>query len=108
MIKPDLIREIQRLLATGKLTRRNIAQRLGVARGTVSAVADGKFHAPSLLCEAPQPKPPSDLVARETRRCPTCRAMVRMPCKLCRIRRLAAGRAVVSFEYTPQLPTAKD
>jgi transcriptional regulator with XRE-family HTH domain len=42
MIKPHVIRKIQRLLASQQYSRRQIAELLGVARATVSAVATGK------------------------------------------------------------------
>ncbi|NLF06403.1 MAG: winged helix-turn-helix domain-containing protein, partial [Pirellulaceae bacterium] len=39
MISTDLIDEVRRLLREGRLSQRKIAERTGVSRGTVNAVA---------------------------------------------------------------------
>ena len=85
MIASAVVSEIRDLLAEGALSQRRIAQRLGVSRGTVNAIARGRrpdydsrrrgpaadgFMAPGGL---PQ-------------RCPGCGGMVQMPCLLCHVR----------------------
>jgi hypothetical protein len=86
MLSPVIIREIEQLLEEGQLTRRKIAIKVGVARSTVTAVAERIRQADDYLQHAPTPKP-----LAKARRCPSCGATVRMPCKLCQTRELVAG-----------------
>ena len=77
------IREVERLLAEGKLSQRKIATAIGVSRATVSAVALGQrpnYEAIELArASAKQPRGP-------LARCAGCGGMVYMPCRLCRVR----------------------
>jgi transcriptional regulator with XRE-family HTH domain len=43
MIATTVVDEIRRLLRQGRLSQRKIASRIGVSRGTVNAIALGKF-----------------------------------------------------------------
>ena len=85
MIASGVISEIQSLLEEGALSQRSIAARLGVSRGTVSAVALGKRpdyearHRP----RGEDIVPPSGI----PRRCPECGRRVRMPCLACYLQR---------------------
>ncbi len=102
MIAPDLIAEIQRLLAEGKLSQRKIAKLTGVSRGTVGAVANGKrqLREREVNCwEAglePQPGPPQH--------CPGCGGLVYLPCRLCRTREFLASHRVLRLPNRPQGP----
>ncbi|MBN2475836.1 MAG: helix-turn-helix domain-containing protein [Pirellulales bacterium] len=85
MIAPEIVDEIRRLLAEGRLSQRKIARRTGVSRNTVGAIATGrrrdrKRRHPGRLeaDDAPPAGPPQ--------RCPGCGGMVWMPCRLCRTR----------------------
>ena len=42
MIASDIVKEIRQMLAEGSLSQRAIAERMGVSRGTVCAIAHGK------------------------------------------------------------------
>ncbi len=86
MLSVEVVEEIERLLAAGCLSQRGIARRIGVSRGSVNAIAQGK-----------RPDPQTRRPAREDAlvapggppvRCPTCGGMVQMPCLACRLRAL--------------------
>jgi DNA-binding XRE family transcriptional regulator len=84
MIVTAVVDEIRALLAKGELSQRRIAQRLGVSRGTVNAIARGKRRDQAIRCRAfgtdfALPNGPPT-------RCPGCGGKVHMPCLLCRIR----------------------
>ncbi len=83
MIAETVVREIRNLLTAGEHSQRRIAQRLGVSRGTVNAIARGTRPDRS-------PDRPDDdgLTAHvgPPSRCPGCGGMVQMPCLLCRVR----------------------
>jgi hypothetical protein len=106
MIAADLIGEIQRLLAEGKLSQRKIAKLTGVSRGTVGALANGKrvLRQRETDCwEAglePQPGPPQ--------RCPGCGGLVYLPCRLCRTRESLAAHPVPRLPSRPQGPLQLD
>lgn len=78
------VEEVKRLLDEGKLSQRKIAAKLGVSRGTVGSIANGKrgiygrepdHSEPTLCCPDLPPE-----------RCPSCGGMVYMPCVLCKAR----------------------
>jgi len=81
MLTLTMVEEIDRLLKEGQLSQRKIAARLGVSRGTVSAIASGRrgLHG----------KDPSDGVARlgvsgaPAERCPRCGHRIYLPCLIC-------------------------
>ncbi|MGA2032918.1 MAG: helix-turn-helix transcriptional regulator [Thermoguttaceae bacterium] len=89
MIATPIVEEIRGLLAEGRLSQRKIAQRLGISRGTVNAIAQGK-----------RADRPSDqdwhggfpYPAGVPQRCPGCGGLVQMPCLLCHIRALKGKR----------------
>lgn len=84
MIATAIIEEVRRMLREGILSQRQIAERLGVSRGTVNAVALGKRTARSQAdANGNEPFiPPTGLPVR----CPGCGGRVQMPCLLCHLR----------------------
>ena len=85
MLAYGKVKEVERLLAEGRLSQRKIAQAAGVSRGVVSLIASGKrpdYEARRLL--APFDEEPSGPIER----CPSCGGRVYMPCRLCRVRSL--------------------
>ncbi len=89
MIAPAVVEEIRRLLGEGRLSQRRIAREVGVSRGTVNAIAQGK--------RPDRPARPLRRVgevvvpAGPVRRCPECGAMVYTPCLACQVRALGRG-----------------
>ncbi len=102
MIAADLIAEIQRLLAEGKLSQRKIAKLTGVSRGTIGAVASGKRQLQEREADCweaglePQPGPPQH--------CPGCGGLVYLPCRLCRTREFLAAHPLPRLPNRPQGP----
>jgi IS30 family transposase len=84
MIAATVIDEIYRMLAERRLSQRKIAERLGVSRGTVNAVARGRRQNYRVHRQPRESgfQPPS---GRYTR-CPSCGGMVQKPCLLCYVR----------------------
>lgn len=81
MIAEETAREVARLLAAGR-PQREIAARLKVSRGTISAIASGKrgLHGRKATageaCDEGSDNRPS--------RCPGCGALACLPCVYCR------------------------
>ena len=83
MIAQAVVEEIRHLLDEGAISQRKIARRLGVSRGTVNAIAQGKRpDGMGRRDEAEDFLAPVGL----PRRCPGCGGMVLMPCLLCHVR----------------------
>ncbi len=84
MIATTVVEEVRRMLREGRFSQRTIAKRIGVSRGTVNAIAQGRHTA------RPQRHrntvdgfiPPSGRPVR----CPECGGLAQMPCLLCYIR----------------------
>ena len=76
MIALEMVEEIRRLLEADQLSQRQIADRVGVSRGTVNAIAAGRG---SHGDRVPRPSGPP-------RRCPGCGGLVQMPCVACGVR----------------------
>lgn len=93
MLSLSVVEEIARQVAAGTLSQREIAQRLGVSRSVVSAIARGKrgLHgrAPALLPLEPEPLDPP-------MRCPKCGYRVHFPCLVCRTREYRRARRILS------------
>jgi hypothetical protein len=83
MLPTATILEIDRLLKEGRLSQRQIASRLKVSRGTISAIAHGRR---GLYGNDPDEVRPAH--ASPPARCPTCGYCVYLPCRICKIRRL--------------------
>jgi len=90
MLSEDTIDEIRRLLAVGRLSQRQIAAQLGVSRGVVGQIAQGKRttrRAETLAIASPR----GPLV-----RCPQCGGLVRQPCLACQIRQMIDRRTLAT------------
>jgi hypothetical protein len=97
MIEPQLVEQVERLLAEGKLSYRKIARFTGVSRGTIGAIASGRRRIqPRRMCFWEEEPTVPDVPPQ---RCPGCGGMVYMPCRLCRTRKemakLPAIRALI-------------
>ena len=86
MIAAPVTEEIRRLLAEGRLSQRKIAQRLGVSRGTVNAIAHGKR--PDYAPLRPPAHDDDGFITPQGlfQRCPRCGGKVQMPCLACYVR----------------------
>lgn len=84
MIAPNVVKEVRRLLAEGKLSQRAIAKATRVSRGTVGAIASGSRPDYDRL---QRPRADEDSLRPEgpLRRCPGCGGMVYLPCRACRV-----------------------
>lgn len=99
MLAKSLIDEVDRLLKLGTLSQREIAARLKVSRGTVSAIASGRrgLHGrESTGDDAATHAPLSPPV-----RCPRCGYRVYMPCLVCRSRDYRKRQAAMQFAAAP-------
>jgi hypothetical protein len=83
MLPTATILEIDRLLRSGELSQRQIAARLNVSRGTVSAIANGQrgLHGRDVDDGRPAHAPSSS-----PKRCPECGYRVYLPCRICEAR----------------------
>ncbi|MDY0165893.1 MAG: hypothetical protein RBS80_05070 [Thermoguttaceae bacterium] len=90
MLTPEMVEQIRKLLATGRMSRRGVARRLRVSRGTVDAIARGRR--PDYAANRRQLPAGVDSPAGPLERCPGCGGMVRMPCLACRVRALRKHR----------------
>jgi len=92
MIAPNVVKEVQRLLAEGKLSQRAIAKATRVSRGTVGAIASGnrpdydRVQRPRTDEEPSRPEGP-------LRRCPGCGGMVYLPCRACQVQEIRDRRS---------------
>jgi hypothetical protein len=85
MIEPQLVEQVERLLAEGKLSYRKIARFTGVSRGTIGAIASGRrrIQPRRMFFWEDEPMVPDV----PPQRCPDCGGMVYLPCRLCRTRK---------------------
>jgi hypothetical protein len=86
MLAQAVVEQISQLLQEGRTSQRKIARRLGVSRGTVSAIAHGER--PDYLSVRGGEGDDFFTPLGPPRRCPGCGGMVYMPCLLCHIRGL--------------------
>lgn len=85
----EKIKEIQRLLAEGTISQRQIAKKLGVARGTVNAIANGTRggHGRETRGLNNSKTGKSDWSAELPQgRCPACGVVGYVPCIACEAR----------------------
>ena len=94
MIATDIVKEIRQMLAEGSLSQRAIADRMGVSRGTVCAIAQGKrrdyplqFFRMDMHFIPPAGRPV---------RCSGCGGLVQMPCLACYIRQWRRRRKKIA------------
>jgi hypothetical protein len=92
MLSQQVIDEARQLLLEGQLSQRCIAERLRISRGTVNSLALGRRGSHGRETATAQP------IQISPSRCPGCRALVYMPCVLCRTRRFIAERQMASRE----------
>jgi predicted XRE-type DNA-binding protein len=90
MIASDIVNEIRRMLAEGNLSQRAIAERTGVSRGTVCAIAHGKRRD----CSTQYSQKDKHFItpAGQPVRCSGCGGLVQMPCLACYIRQWRTRR----------------
>jgi transcriptional regulator with XRE-family HTH domain len=91
MLPTTLVLEIRRLLDRGDLSQRAIAQQLGVSRGLVAEMADGRRGDHGRGAEQDQKRTSPYRELTIPTRCPTCGGMVYAPCRLCRARVVRAA-----------------
>ncbi len=83
MLPLPIVEEIRRMLDE-RLSQRKIAEKLGVSRGTVGAIASGRR---GLYGREPSAQHDHfDTLEFTAERCAGCGAMVYKPCLLCRAR----------------------
>ena len=95
MLAWSLVEEVHRLLAAGKWSQRKIARQLGISRGTINAIAQGKRAVGRL---PPQEGDEEWHPEGPPQRCPCCGQLAYPPCRLCRV------RAVLAKSSRPRLP----
>ncbi len=81
------VKEVERMLAEGRLSQRKIAKAIGVSRGVVSDIAHGKRpdYEERMRARGDEYEPLGPI-----ERCRGCGGRVYMPCRLCRVRALKA------------------
>lgn len=89
MLPASLVHEIDRLLKGGQLSHRQIALRLGVSRGTISAIANGRR---GLHGKEPNEKTRTTCPTSPPTRCPGCGYRVYLPCLVCSARKMKQSR----------------
>ena len=87
---PKKIEEVRELLAEGKLSKRGIARVVGLSRGTVDKVAQGKYHPKREYKDSPGGVQ-TIVLCSEQGVCPKCHSRVYKPnvgwpCLACRAR----------------------
>lgn len=87
MIKADVIRRIEELLAEGTVSRRAIAREIGVSRPIVNAVARGERRPRAPVARAARQEVEINL--GPLARCAACGAKVYLPCVACQARDFA-------------------
>jgi len=92
MLALGIVNEIERLLAARKLSERQIARKVGVSRGTVSAIAQGK-RTDRVHVERQAAAYSTDAAPV---RCPGCGATVYMPCLACHVRKLKRQQRILA------------
>ena len=95
LILKYLEHEVQRLLARGKFTLRQIARLTGVSRGTVTSIANGTRKIKSqkyqeLIPLLPEDEFASGVYSDPPKRCGGCGYIVYKPCRICEARQEAA------------------
>jgi hypothetical protein len=84
MLSPSTVDEIGRLLEEGKLSRRQIAARLSVSRGSIGAIARGQRVLTRK--EASERGQRAAIAYEYPKRCPGCGYRVHLPCLICMAR----------------------
>ena len=87
MLDRETVETIRQMLESGEFSQREIADKIGVSRGTVSAISRGS-RTERFAGESDETDSPFE--AGPPRRCPTCGGLVQMPCLACRTREMIA------------------
>jgi len=82
MIAPDMIQEVERLLAEG-VTQREIARRLPVNRESIARIASGWRDARAFRRQTEHDAERLAWPLGAAERCPRCGGVVLMPCRRC-------------------------
>ena len=90
MLSVTQVLEIRRLIDEDELSQREIAEEVGVSRGSVAAIANGRrgVHGREQRTKIGIREPTRSFASR----CPGCGGLVYKPCRLCRLR--AHGRGL--------------
>lgn len=83
MLQKVKVMEVKRLLDEGHLSRRAIAEEVGISRGSVNAIANGERGLHGATADDCVEIPFRSTVAT---RCHGCGGLVYMPCVLCEAR----------------------
>lgn len=83
MLTNSTIEAARQLLSEGKLSRREIADKLGISRGSVNSIFNGTLTTHD---ERPRVADGDPLETGPIERCATCGGRVYMPCRLCAVR----------------------
>jgi Helix-turn-helix len=101
MLSLPVIEEADRLLCEGKLSQQSIAERLGVSRASVNAIARGRR---SLFGWTGEHRDAADhltpLYARRSERCTRCGYAVYLPCRICQAREYNDRRRTLRITRT--------
>lgn len=89
MLEPHVVREAERLIATG-VAHREVARRIRISRATVGLIAHGK----RVLRGPAKEEYNIRIWNGPEERCPGCGGMVYMPCLVCGLKaELSSGRS---------------
>jgi hypothetical protein len=97
MLPTSLVLEIDRLLKESSMSHRQIALRLNVSRGTISAIAKGHR---GLYGKDPVDKRRSRTPSSAPTRCPACGYRVYLPCLVCISRKVQESRRTILLRGT--------
>lgn len=100
-LKPETVQEVERLTAEG-VTPGKIARALGISRGAVWTIVNDQRKLTPRQADALDAGDP--LRADNKERCPTCGAMVLLPCVACIVRKIsqdAQGQPLTSADVEP-------
>jgi hypothetical protein len=104
MLALSVVEEIDRLLKEGRLSQRRIAERLGVSRGTVSAIANGQR---ALFGRTAEDEKSGEAPLLPAQRCPKCGFLTHPPCLVCRSRQFRQGRRVLAALAAERSPAER-
>ncbi len=87
MLDPEKVEAVRRLLADGQMSHRQIAETVGMCRGSVSAIASGRRpdYETRRRADALRSDAEEVLGSGAVERCPDCGALAAMPCRACHL-----------------------
>lgn len=107
MHRPEIVRRVELLVASEALSLRGIAALVGISRGSVVTIRDGRHHHQRAGSSDPAADDEDRPLQRgPVGRCPTCGGLVEQPCRACHCRTMprpirAAVKAVQQGEIGP-------